>query len=372
MIIKDVSIRCCRHLPEGFANGKLKSSTDGSLEFVVVTLTTECGATASMFGFAGRSSVGAGHQSFSAFASFLRGKNALNREQIWHEWRTANRWWHHLPIFSYGPVDICLWLLASQHANQPLWQYLGGFRREIPVYASSLVLDSTEAYAQEALEVKNAGFHAYKIHPPGNSVKEDIEIHEAVREAVGPDFTLMSDPVAPYGYQQALSLGRALERLNYAWLEEPLPDAALTMLKRLRENLSIPLVGAEVIAEHPYSVAECIKADVLDAVRADVSWSGGITGALKTARLAEAFNMNCELHSTIFHPLEMVNMHLSGAIQNNSYLELLWPLETFDFGLKAPLPISGGFASLPETPGLGIELDWDLIDGSTICTINQQ
>ena len=79
--------------------------------------------------------------------------------------------------------------------------------------------------------------------------------------------------------------------------------------------------------------------------------------------------MNCELHTTIFHPLEMVNLHVCGAIKNNSYFEVLWPMEKFDFGLKGGLPINNGIATLPETSGLGCELDWDFIDNCTLAEV---
>ena len=121
----------------------------------------------------------------------------------------------------------------------------------------------------------------------------------------------MSDPVAPYTLEQAVRLGRELEAMNYKWLEEPLPDENFSALKELTRVLDIPVVGVEVLAKHPYSAAECIAARVVDAVRADVSWTGGVTGTLKTARLAEAFHMNCEIHTAIFHPLEMVNLHVN-------------------------------------------------------------
>jgi hypothetical protein len=83
----------------------------------------------------------------------------------------------------------------------------------------------------------------------------------------------------------------------------------LHALRELTRVLEIPVVGTEVLAKHPYSVAECISTRVVDRVRADVSWTGGVSGVMKTARLAEAFGVNCEVHTAIFHPLEMVNLH---------------------------------------------------------------
>lgn len=368
--ITGLDIRCCRNDGANIAGGKMRDGQPlNGMEFLVYTLRTHDGQSASMFGFAGRSALGAGHLAVSSLRPFLLGRNALDREEIWHDWRVADRWWHHLPIYAFGPVDCCLWLLGAQAADQPLWRYIGGAKARIPVYASSLVLDDAEAYVAEALAVQTAGMKAYKIHPLGRSLDEDIEIHQAVRDAVGDSFTLMSDPVAPYTLEQALRFGRALEAMNYAWLEEPLPDENFSALKELTRVLDIPVVGTEVLAKHPYSVAECIAQRVTDAVRADVSWTGGVTGALKTARLAEAFHMNCELHTTIFHPLEMVNLHLCGAVKNNSYFEVLWPMETFQFGLDRPLPIKDGIATLPTEAGLGAELDWEFIDNCTLAEV---
>ena len=367
MRIAGLNIRACRHQGAAIGGDGLRDGQGrAGLEYLVYTVRTDCGREASMFGFAGRSALGAGHLAAASLRPFFVGRPVLDREAAWHDWRTADRWWHHLPIYSYGPVDCCLWILGAEAAGQPLWRYIGGARAEVPVYASSLVLPDAAAYAAEALAVKAAGLKAYKIHPPGKSLAADIEIHRAVRDAVGADFPLMSDPVAPYTLDEAVRLGRELERLDYLWLEEPLPDESFGALREATRILDIPVIGTEVLPKHPYSVAECLATRVVDGVRADPSWSGGVTGVLKTARLAEAFHAPCELHTTIFQPLELVNLHLNGAVTNSRYLELLWPRETFSFGLTAPLPITDGIARMPETPGLGIALDRDLIENDTL------
>jgi len=172
--------------------------------------------------------------------------------------------------------------------------------------------------------------------------------------------------VASLSLDEAVRLGRELERLDYLWLEEPLPDESFGALRELTRILDIPVIGTEVLPKHPWSVAECLATRVVDGVRADPSWSGGVTGTLKTAGLAEAFHAPCELHTTIFHPLELVSLHLNGAIGNSRYFEVLWPMETFAFGLSAPLPIKDGLAKMPEAPGLGIALDRDLIENDTL------
>jgi L-alanine-DL-glutamate epimerase-like enolase superfamily enzyme len=157
-----------------------------------------------------------------------------------------------------------------------------------------------------------------------------------------------------------------LEGLGYLWLEKPLPDEAAGALAELTRSLDIPVIGGEVLAKRPYALADYCARRVVDGVRADVSWSGGVTGTLKTAHLAEAFHMQCEIHTAIFHALEMVNLHVCGAIRNSAWFEVLWPMDRFDFALPGGLPIVDGMAILPQTPGLGATLDRDMIENATL------
>lgn len=365
MRIDRLDIRACR-LPTPLADRTSLHGGAAAMECLAYTMHAEDGSSATMLGFAGRSARGAAEIAAASLRPFFVGRNALDREAAWHDWRRADRWWHHVPIYAYGPLDVCMWLLAAQAAGQPLWRQIGGARDRVPTYASSLILPDATAYADEALAVQAAGFRGYKIHPPGRSLSEDIAIHTMVREAVGPDFALISDPVQPYTFDEALRLGRALERLGYLWLEEPLPDEASGALAELTRVLDIPVLGGEVLAKHPYSLADYAARRVVDGFRADVSWTGGVTGTLKTAHLAEAFHMPCELHSTIFHPLELANLHVAAAIRNSGWFEVLWPMAPFAFGLTGPLPIIDGMAMLPDAPGLGMALDVAAIDAATI------
>lgn len=369
MRIVAVEVRCCRRPADRFGQSSLRTADFKGFEFLVVTLRTDDGLSASMFGFAGRSAEGAGKLIADSLRPFFLGRDPRDRERAWHDFRMADRWWGHLPIYAYGPFDTCLWLLSAEAAGQPLYKYLGAYRDSVPVYASSMILADLKHHADEALEAKTMGMKGYKLHTPGKSFADDLRAHALTREAVGPDFTLMSDPVSCFNLEEAIRFGRGLERLGYYWLEEPIFDEDMHSLRELSRTLEIPIVGTEVLAKHPYSIAECISTRVVDRVRADVSWTGGVTGVMKTARLAEAFGVNCEVHTSIFHPLEIVNLHCCAAIKNCDFFELLYPIEGFAFGLKAPLPIENGMARPPDRPGLGVELDWDEIDACTIAIV---
>lgn len=350
------------------ADGEMRGGNRSALDFLVISMRTDDGLKAASFGFAGRGARMAGEIAASALKPFFLGRDPAFREGLWHEYRMADRWWNHIPMYSYGPFDIVCWLLCAQAADQPLYRYMGATRSKVPVYGSSLLLGSAEEYADQARAVQAQGWKGYKVHPPGDPAI-DVEIYRACRAAVGDGFRLMSDPVAAYTTEQALRIGRELERLNYHWFEEPLYDESHHGLRELARALDIPICGAEVLNKHPYSVAEAISTRVFDIVRADPSWSGGVTGVLKTAHLAEAFGVQCELHTTIYHPLELVNLHCCAAVHNCEMFELLLPLSHYAFGLAEPIRIEDGHALLPEKPGLGIELDWNFIDNCTFAVL---
>jgi len=366
MRITSIEIRVCRNTRKAMADSEMRAGGKSDFDFLVITMKTDEGIEGTSFGFAGRGAEMAGHIAASALRPFFLGKDPIEREKHWKDFRTYDRWWNHVPIYSYGPFDICLWDIAGKVAGLPLYKLLGVFRDKVPVYASSFVLPTPEAYAQQALEVKRHGWHAYKLHPPGD-YGFDLRAYRACREAVGPDFKLMADPVAAYTHEQALRMGRELERLNYYWLEEPLFDVDFYGLRKLSSQLDLPICGTEVVAGAHYSTAECLATGVVDIVRTDVSWKGGVTPVIKTAHLAESFGVQCELHTTIYHPLEVVNLHCCCALSNCEFFELLYPLAYMDFGMKNKLGIDAeGYAHPPQSPGIGVDFDWDFIDRSTI------
>jgi len=366
LVITSIDVRVCRNQPGSAAEKEMRAGGRSNFDFLIISMKTDAGIEGHSLGFAGRGAEMAGAIAASALKPFFLGKDPLFREQMWQEFRTYDRWWNHVPIYSYGPFDICLWDIAGKLAGMPLYKLLGAYREKVAVYASSFVLNSPEDYARQALEVKARSWHAYKLHPPGK-LDFDLAAYRACREAVGPDFKLMADPVAAYTYEEAMRVGRELERLNYYWFEEPLPDTNFHGLRKLTGALDIPICGVEVLAGSHYSAAQCIAESVVDIVRTDVSWKGGVTPVMKTAHLAESFGVRCELHTTIYHPLEIVNLHCCAAIANCEFLELLYPASSMDIAMKKPMEIDAeGYAHPPQAPGHGVEWDWDFIDNCTV------
>jgi L-alanine-DL-glutamate epimerase-like enolase superfamily enzyme len=305
-------------------------------------------------------------------APVLAGRDATDRERIWHDLWTLDRHLTFFPVYLPGPVDVALWDIAAKAAGLPLYRYLGACRQGMPAYASGLFHDTTEEYVAEALAWQKRGLPGYKVHGPG-PWRRDIEVHRALREAVGPDFLLFADPVGEYTLDQAIRVGRDLERLGYEWFEEPFRDFELEKYRSLCAALDIAVAATETTRGAHWGVAQAIAHKAADIVRADVSWKAGITGTMKIAHLAEAFGLNCEIHTTTMALMDIANLHAACAIRNCEYFELFVPEEPFRFPLKGALPIDGqGFARVPEGPGLGVELDRDAIDGLCVSHRRQE
>jgi len=295
-------------------------------------------------------------------APVVLGRHIEDREAIWHDLWTLDRHLTFFPVYLPGPIDTAMWDAAAKAANLPLYKFLGAFRDRLPAYASGLFHERDEDYVTEALAYKRRGIPGYKVHSP-SPWRRDIEVHRAVREAVGPDFPLLCDPVGDYTLDQAIAVGRDLEKLGYVWFEEPFRDFELYKYTELCRALDIAVAATETTRGGPWGVAQVIQQRAADIVRADVSWKAGVTGTMKICRLAEAFGMNCELHTTTMALMDVANLHVSCAIKNCEYFELFVPEEAFQFPLKGTLPIDArGDAVVPNAPGLGVEMDWDAID----------
>ncbi len=335
-------------------------------DVVVLKITTDSGIEGLATALAARSGTVTEAYLQENVGPILLGRDPFDREAIWHELWNIDRHLAFFPVYLTGPVDVALWDIAAKAAGLPLYKYLGAYRNSLPVYASGLFHDSIDEYVEEALHYKNAGIRAYKAHPPG-PVAKDMAIHQALREAVGDDFVLLTDPVGEYSLDEAIKVGRHLEKLNYLWFEEPFRDFELYKYSELCRVLDIPVAATETTRGCHWGVAQSIAQRAADIVRADVSWKNGITGTLKIAHLAEAFGLRCEVHTTTMNYMDMVNLHVSCAIRNCEYFEYFVPEEKFQLPMRGMLPIdANGVITLPEQAGVGVELDWELIHNQCV------
>ncbi len=319
--------------------------------------------------------------SLDQVANYLLGKNPFEREKIYNDLKRGLR---HTDRTAIGMVDVALWDFAGKALDAPIYRLLGGFRKSIPAYASTYHGDengglcSPEAYADFAEDCANRGFPGFKIHGWGNGpVKREIETVHAVGQRVGEKMDLMVDPACELNtWGEALKLGRACDEEGFFWLEDAYKDGGVSAFghRKLREKLQTPLLQTEHIFGLEQHVDFIIN-DGTDFVRTGTYEDGGITGAMKVAHAAEGFGLDVE-----FHGGGLAHRHCIAAIRNTNYYELgligpnvsnfvsapIYPLEYRD---ELESIDKNGHVTVPQGPGLGVELDWDFIKHQTIETV---
>jgi L-alanine-DL-glutamate epimerase-like enolase superfamily enzyme len=311
----------------------------------------------------------------------LVGQDPYYREKIWNQLRERQRL--HMGVLSdkvLCSVDLALWDLAGRALNLPVHKLIGATRDKARAYASTMCgddlpggLDTPEAYAKFALQCQARGYTAFKMHtwmppiPGAPNPKRDVEACAAVREAVGPDMVLMLDSFHYYSREQALYLGRELERLNFFWLEEPMPEHSISSYVWLTEQLTIPIVGPETAEGKMYTRAEWILRGASDISRGGVTDLGGITPLIKTAHLCESFGVRMEVHGN-----GVGNLHVLGTMDSSDTFYERGLLHPFlDYEQPQPWlnelvdPMDNeGFVHISPKPGLGMDINFDYIQAN--------
>jgi L-alanine-DL-glutamate epimerase-like enolase superfamily enzyme len=303
-----------------------------------------------------------------AIAQYVRpivlGHDVTEREALW---RTIQ----HLGYFTSiraaaSAIDIALWDLAAQSVGLPLYQLLGAQRHRIPAYASGLAQPTSAAAADGAVAAKARGLHGYKLHT-FDIPSRDIESCRAMRAAVGPDFALMLDPVNSYDRQGALRVGRVLDELDFEWFEAPLPDDDIEGYVELCRTLDVPIANGEVRVRGLRDYAELVRQGAVDIVRCAADVQGGITTLRKAGALAESFSRRLEPRAYGTTLVQAAHLHWSLSVANCSLFEVPDPKGWLDFGMATTIePGADGYVQAPNAPGLGITIDWDVIDNATV------
>lgn len=363
MRIVDVRTVCWRQPAIPIHAGRFGPTQD----IVLVEVVTQDGlvghGTARAHG--GQSGEGIAEAVVRSLKPLLVGQDAWQRERLWQR-MVALEPAGYVPVFAISPVDVALWDLAGKAAGQPLHRLLGGRHASLRAYASSAHLPDIDAYLAEATDCLARGYTAYKVHPFGEPSR-DIALCRALRDAVGPGMELMLDPAKGYDRAGALRVGRALERLEFTWYEEPIAQGDIAGHAQLRAALDIPLAGAETVPGHVQAVTQFLRADALDLVLCDVYWKAGITGMLKTAALVEAWGLRVASHHAASPLMNLANLHVLCGAGNAELVEVLVPEAGYEHGLCHYVrPDAQGRLAPPDAPGLGISLDWEFIERHTI------
>jgi L-alanine-DL-glutamate epimerase-like enolase superfamily enzyme len=364
MKITSVSVRRLSISSAPWYGGEIPAGQPKSFQFPLLEIKTDEGHAGHSMGYCplgqGR---GASYQLADIYPRILLGRNPLEHEALWQEMRLLHRHLYHCSEANSGVVDVALWDLKGKILNQPISVLLGLRRRSVGAYGTGFYfLHTPEEVAAEVRKLKARGYRGAKFNI-NKDVKTTIELCRAIRAEAGPDYPVMLDLNSYHNFQDALAIGREVDRLGFYWFEEPIYERHVGRLAELARQLDTPLLSAETSSFG--ELGEYLRTGAVDLVRSDVLIKPGVTGLKKTIDACEVMGVGCEIHTCASPLLDLANLQVAMATNSCPWVEC--HQDMFRFGMKKPLlDVSpDGLIHLPEGPGLGADLDWDWIENHT-------
>jgi L-rhamnonate dehydratase len=299
----------------------------------------------------------------------LAGQDPLQIEPLWHRMMEGTLYLgtSGVRLTAISGAEIALWDIAGKAYGAPVHDLLGGaFHRRLRAYASVLFPDDprdTDWVREKAAELRRAGFTAVKFGWGGfgRDLRRDVSLVRAVREGAGDDVDLLVDVGLCWDLTTALERVQALAEFGLYWLEAPLPHEPVSAYAALcaRSPIRIACESAGGFWESLCLVRE----GGLHVVLPDVSNVGGIAQWKRVAQAAATEGAWCVPHNFSTGILAAASLHLLANQPTPQLIE--WSMEgsPLNTALVQPLmTLTDGYIDVPTGPGLGIELDWSVVE----------
>jgi muconate cycloisomerase len=262
---------------------------------------------------------------------------------------------------------MALWDIAGKAQGKPVWDLLGGRRRDfVPTKWSVSGVEPAKA-AEIAKWAASVGFTTMKVKV-GIDPGADLARVLAVRDAVGPNVKLGVDANGGWPTPQVAieTINRLCDECEIYFAEQPLPAGVHDALAEVRRNVPVPIIADESV----YTLEDArmlARAEAADVFSIYIGKAGGIGPARDIARFARSVGIKCTIGSNLelgVGSAAMIHLVLSTtAIDADIYpCDIIGPMYYEDDVLAEPLPISGGFARVHDLPGLGVELDDEKVE----------
>ena len=309
-------------------------------------------------------------------APLLIGQDPLHEATLWQAMhrRAFDYARRGVLVAALSAIDIALWDLKGKLLGQPVSVLLGGRRRDqVTVYATGMYFSAgpglARRLADEAEGYASQGFTAMKMKV-GLGLEADSDNVQAVRQAIGPGVALMVDANHAYARSEALALARRIEQHNIGWFEEPLSPEDYKGYKELRLRTDIPIAAGEC----EYLCAgfrQLVAGQCVDIAQPDICAAGGLTEARRIVALAQTFGVNVTPHcwgtgiafAAALHLASTLDMLPGRLLANEPLLEMDRTENPLRDRLTIPrFEVVRGKVSVPEEPGLGVDVDNVLLD----------
>ena len=331
------------------------SEPGATRNIVTLRIQTDAGVEGIGYTFFGAALTGALREAVDAFGQLTIGEDPLRTEAIAAKLRAAaaGSGPGGIQTLALSAIDIALWDIKGKALNLPLWQMIGGARERVPTYASGALMRHfpLDHLVKAGPKLVEKGFRQMKTQlalPGDTSPAIEVDRIRRMREAIGPDIDLMCDINQRWRVEQAIDIGKRIEDVRLFWLEDVTTADDYQGLAKVTGALSTPIAGGEYLYG-PGPHRQMMEARSVDIVMIDLMRAGGITGWLKIAGMAEAFNL-----PVVSHLVPEIHVHLVAAVPNGLTVEFMpWTFRLFE---EVPQPLKGELV-VSRKPGLGLKFD---------------
>jgi galactonate dehydratase len=318
----------------------------------------------------------------------LVGEDPFNIEKLWIKMVQQTSFAYMSSLIS--AVDVALYDIKGKALGVPVYDLLGGlYRKHIRLYPHlkgtwnsfpnpdqadlfsepwGEVEYTPEQIGQHAKALADEGYTAIKFDPfrPGvdgyhgyrpYEIDAVVDLVAAIRSAVGPTVDLMVECHGKFNAGTAIKIGKKLEQFDLFWYEEPVPVGMVTSMKRVVDAVNIPVASCERL-NSKLDLKEYLEKGAVDVVMFDVGKVGGLTEAMKICALCETYQVKAAPHNPFGPVAAIANAHLSAAVHPFLIQE---HEQMAPWAVTPVLKIVDGYMEVPETPGLGVELNEEAI-----------
>jgi muconate cycloisomerase len=267
--------------------------------------------------------------------------------------------------FAKSAIEMACWDIQGRAAGKPVYDLLGGPCRPLSITCRfSMGAYDPDRARRRAHELVAEGFETIKVKVGGDP-ELDIERVRIVREAIGPDRQIVIDANCGWDADTAIRCINALEDCRIALVEQPTPDGDYAAIARVRREVKPPVMADDMCFNLVHA-RELVRNSGCDVISLYPGKNGGIRKSKEIAEFAAAHNVACSMGSNLEWDIATAAMcHLVVAcpnIQIEKYPgDILGP-EYHEVRIaRNPMEIKGPVVTITDRPGLGIDVDWDVV-----------